>query len=88
MRNFELTILDADDVIYRGKAQYCGIRTTEGEYGLEAGHESFMAVLAPGGAVRYRLDDGMEQNLPVHGGVLKFAANSCTILVDARRARA
>jgi F0F1-type ATP synthase epsilon subunit len=84
MRTFSLTIRDTTSLVYRGMVAYCGIRTAEGGYGLEAGHEPFMSMLEPGGEIRWRSEDGSEGARTLSSGMLIFRGGECSVIAEAQ----
>ena len=81
MREFDLHILEADSVFYEGKCISLVVPTTEGLYGVQAGHENLIAAIVIG-TVKYTLPDGSEHYAAISGGLLKVEDNDVLILAE------
>lgn len=82
MSQFVLQILTPERVVYDGWVQRLLVRTTEGELGILARHETFSAAL-PEGPVRLVAEDGSERLAALSGGMLKVSAEQTVILANA-----
>ncbi|HAM26108.1 MAG TPA: F0F1 ATP synthase subunit epsilon [Microbacteriaceae bacterium] len=67
MAELQVTVVSADQEVWSGTASMVVARTTEGEIGILAGHEPFLAILSAGEVritdprgtvVRAKADDG------------------------------
>ena len=81
MREFQLSILSPEKKIYNGKAVYCAISTFDGDMGIEAYHEPFMATLKKGSVLRYKTNSGDETSVDVSNSIVSFENNVCTVLM-------
>lgn len=82
MRDFTLKIIKPDKTVFDGRSVYCHLTTTEGEMGVKAHHEEFMAVLKDETDFLYREQDGTEKSLKVVNAILTFRNNSCTLVMS------
>ena len=74
---FKCVILSPNNLIYENEVQSLFVNGDIGEFELLAYHYPLIAVLKEGDIVI----DGKER-IPVGGGVVRFFANECTILVE------
>ena len=81
MRDFQLKIVKPDKTFFNGKVVYCHFTTSEGEMGVKAYHEAFMAVLKDDTPFLYRNPDGSEESLNVANAIITFKENSCTVVM-------
>jgi F-type H+-transporting ATPase subunit epsilon len=77
---FHVDIVTPEAVIWSGEADMVTARTTEGDIGILANHESTMAALATG-AVQVHHDGGIT-SAGLHGGFLQIYRNTVTLLTD------
>ena len=78
---FAVDVVTPEEVIWSGQADFLVARTTEGEIGILANHESTMAALSTG-AVAIHGTDGSVTSVGVHGGFLQIFRNQVTLLTD------
>ncbi|HAS79218.1 MAG TPA: F0F1 ATP synthase subunit epsilon, partial [Ruminococcus sp.] len=55
MTPFNLKIITPEKIFFDGKTEQLTVRTTEGDIGILAGHENFVANL-PSGAMKIKID--------------------------------
>ncbi len=83
MNTFELTIAAYDSILYRGNATMLIVSTPEGEIGIEAHHEPFLAILKEDSELRFSTADGSTQTARIRRGLLSFRENRCILTVEA-----
>ncbi|MCR5302523.1 MAG: ATP synthase F1 subunit epsilon [Lachnospiraceae bacterium] len=81
MNEFDLHIIEADSDFYNGKCVSLVVPTTEGMYGIQAGHENLVAAIDIG-VVKYTLPDGTRCHAAVSNGMVKVENNEVLILVE------
>lgn len=77
---FHVDIVSPEAVIWSGESSFIVARTTEGEIGIQAGHEPLMGALTTG-AVEVESDSG-RTTIAVHGGFIQVIDNTVTLLTD------
>lgn len=82
MSSFSLTILTPERSFFEGMVQKLVVRTAEGDLGVLARHEKYVAAL-PSGPVRLVLEDGTERLAAISGGMIWIAPERTAILADA-----
>jgi len=82
MRTFLLKVVKPDKTVFEGNAEYCRFTTPEGEMGVKAHHEQFMAVLKDNSTLLYRSSSGKESEIKILNGILTFKNNTCTVLIS------
>lgn len=82
MNTFPLQIITPDKIFFDGSVQRLVVRTTEGDIGILAKHEKYVAAL-PSGPVRITLEDGTERAAALSGGALKVSPDKTAILANA-----
>lgn len=82
MNSFPLQIITPDKIFFDGKVQRLVVRTTEGDIGILAKHEKYVAAL-PSGPVRITLENGTERTAALSGGALKVSPARTAILANA-----
>ena len=82
MSLFPLQIITPDKIFFDGSVQRLVVRTTEGDIGILAKHEKYVAAL-PSGPVRITLEDGTERIATLSGGALKVSPSLTAILANA-----
>lgn len=78
---FVVDIVSPEAIIWTGEATFLVARTTEGEIGIQAGHEALMGALATGSVTV----DGVNSDrttIAVHGGFIQVLDNTVTLLTD------
>lgn len=81
MRSYKLKIITPEKVFFDGETEQIIVRTTEGDIGILAGHENYVADL-PAGPFRVKLD-GSFRLAAISGGILKVSKEVTTILAMA-----
>lgn len=81
MKPFTLKIITPEKVFFSGETEQIIVRTTEGDIGVLAGHESYVADL-PAGPFRVKLGKDFKI-AAISGGVLKVSKDSVKILAMA-----
>lgn len=79
-KQFKLSVVSPEAIVWSGEADMLVARTTEGEIGILADHEPTMAALATGSAEIHA--GGAVITLAVHGGFLQIFRNEVTLLTD------
>lgn len=82
MSTFPLQIITPEKVFFEGSVQRVIIRTTEGDVGILAKHEKYVAAV-PAGPLRITLEDGTERIAAVSGGAVKVSPEQTAILANA-----
>ena len=78
---FVVDIVSPEAIIWTGEASFLVARTTEGEIGIQAGHEALMGALATG-SVTVDGAAGERTTIAVHGGFIQVLDNTVTLLTD------
>ena len=81
MKPFTLKIITPEKVFFDGETEQIIVRTTEGDIGVLAGHENYVADL-PAGPFKVK-SDGKFRIAAISGGLLKVSKESTTILAMA-----
>lgn len=77
---FQVDVVSPEATVWSGEATFVLARTTEGEIGILADHESLMAALATGAVI---VENGTQVTaIGVHGGFLQVLNNQVTLLTD------
>lgn len=82
MTLFQLQIMTPEKVFFDGNVQRIIVRTTEGDIGVLAKHEKYVACL-PAGPLRVIAEDGTETFAALSGGILKISPEQTVILANA-----
>jgi F-type H+-transporting ATPase subunit epsilon len=82
MKAFPLQIITPDKIFFDGSVQRLVVRTTEGDTGILAGHEKYVAAL-PAGSMRLTMEDGTERIAALSGGALKVSPTHTAVLANA-----
>ena len=82
MSTFSLQIITPEKVFFEGEVQRVIVRTTEGDVGILAKHEKYVAAL-PSGPVKITLPDGTERLAALSGGAVKVSPSMTAILANA-----
>jgi len=77
---FRVDIVSPEAVVWSGESTFLVARTTEGEIGIQAGHEALMGALTTG-AVEVE-GEGGRTTIAVHGGFIQVLDNTVTLLTD------
>jgi len=75
--NFKCTILSPNNLIYESEIQSLFLTGDAGEYELLAYHYPLLGVLKKGKVII-----NWNEAISIRGGVVRFFANECTILVE------
>lgn len=74
---FKLTVLSPNELIYEKEVHSVFLEGDDGEFELLAYHYPLISVLKKSDVVI-----NWNERLPVKGGVVRFFANECTVLVE------
>jgi len=74
---FKCVILSPHTLIYQNEIQSIFVRGDDGEYELLAYHYPLLGVLRKGDIII-----NWNERISINGGVMKFFANECTIIVE------
>ena len=80
--DMEVEFVTVERRFWSGTASMVVAKTTEGEIGIQAGHEPLLGELDTGGTVAVYTDEG-KKGAPVQGGFLSVTANKVSILGEA-----
>lgn len=75
--NFKCIILTPNDLLYENEIESIFLTGDKGEYELMAYHYPLLGVLKEGDVVINN-----KERIPIKGGVVRFFANECIILVE------
>lgn len=79
MADIEVEFVTVERRFWSGTATMVVAKTTEGEIGIQAGHEPLLGELDAGGTVTVYTDEG-KKVAAVQGGFLSVSANKVSIL--------
>lgn len=82
MSLFTLSILTPEHTFFTGEVQRLVVRTSEGDLGILARHEKYVAAL-PEGPLRIVMEDGTVRLAAISGGMLKVSPDHTAILANA-----
>ena len=82
MKSFKIHILEADNTFYEGECESLMVPTSNGQYGVLAGHSNTITAIVPG-IMTYRTPGGEDLLASVSAGLLKIENNEGLVLVDA-----
>lgn len=82
MKSFNIHILEADNTFYEGECESLMVPTSNGQYGVLAGHSNTITAIVPG-IMTYRTPGGEDLLASVSAGLLKIENNDVLVLVDA-----
>ena len=82
MKSFKIHILEADNTFYEGECESLMVPTSNGQYGVLAGHSNTINAIVPG-IMTYRTPGGEDLLASVSAGLLKIENNDVLVLVDA-----
>ncbi len=74
---FKCVILSPNSLVYQNEIHSLFLTGDKGEYEILAYHYPLLGVLRRGDIII-----NWEERLPIGGGVIRFYANECTILVE------
>lgn len=87
MSTVDVTVVTAQEVLYKGKSSMVVATTVQGEIGVKPRHVPFLGILKPGQATIHT-DNGGVEIYYISGGVIEVQPNMVTILADdAQRAK-
>ena len=81
MSTFSLQIITPEKIFFEGEVQRVIVRTTEGDVGILAKHEKYVAAL-PSGPVKITMPDGTERLAALSGGPVKVSPSMTEILAN------
>lgn len=81
MKSFKLKIITPEKVFFDDETEQIIVRTTEGDIGILAGHENYVADL-PAGPFRVKIN-GNYKIATISGGAIKVSKDAVTILAMA-----
>ena len=81
MKSFKLKIITPEKIFFNDETEQIIVRTTEGDIGILAGHENYVADL-PDGPFRVKID-GKYKIAAISGGAIKVSKDAVTILAMA-----
>ena len=84
MSTFSLQIITPEKIFFEGEVQRVIVRTTEGDVGILAKHEKYVAAL-PSGPVKITMPDGTERLAALSGGAVKVSPSMTAILANERK---
>ena len=82
MSVFSLQIITPEKIFFEGDVQRVIVRTSEGDVGILAKHEKYVAAL-PSGPVKVILSDGTQRIAALSGGAVKVSPDKTAILANA-----
>ena len=82
MSTFSLQIITPEKIFFEGKVQRVVVRTTEGDVGILAKHEKYVAAL-PSGPIKVTTEDGTERLAALSGGAIAVSPDLTAILANA-----
>ncbi|MCQ2416718.1 MAG: ATP synthase F1 subunit epsilon [Oscillospiraceae bacterium] len=82
MSVFSLQIITPEKVFFDEQVQRVIVRTTEGDVGILAKHERYVATL-PSGPIKITMPDGSERIAALSGGAIKVSPAQTAILSNA-----
>jgi F-type H+-transporting ATPase subunit epsilon len=81
MKQFDLTIITADQVKFEGKAEGIFVRTTVGDKGILANHEPYTAAL-PIGQIKVNFSPTEHRYAAISQGVIQTENNKVVLLAQ------
>ncbi len=82
MSTFRLQIITPEKIFFEGDVQRVIVRTSEGDAGILAKHEKYVAAL-PSGPVKITMADGTERIAALSGGAVKVSPEQTAVLANA-----
>lgn len=82
MSTFRLRIITPEKVFFEGAVQRVIVRTSEGDLGILAKHEKYVAAL-PSGPIKVTMEDGTERIAALSGGAVKVSPEQTAVLANA-----
>lgn len=81
MSSFRVHILAASHTFFDGDCESLIVPTSEGQYGILAGHSNTISAIVPG-KLTYRVPSGSPQYAAVSAGLVKIENGEVLVLVD------
>ncbi len=81
MRTFKVHILAASNTFYDGECESLIVPTSQGQYGIMAGHSNTISAVVPG-IMSYRIPGESARIAAVSSGLLKIENNEVLLLVE------
>lgn len=81
MSSFRVHILAASHTFFDGDCESLIVPTSEGQYGILAGHSNTISAIVPG-KLTYRVPGGSPQYAAVSAGLVKIENGEVLVLVD------
>lgn len=81
MNSFKTQILAADNVFYEGECESLIVPTSDGQYGIQAGHSNAISAIVPG-VMTYRIPGEEAKIAAVSSGLVKIESGEVLVLVD------
>ena len=81
MNTFKTHILAASNTFYEGDCESLTVPTSDGQYGILAGHCDIISAVVPG-IMTYRVPGGENQVAAVSSGLVKVEDGEVLVLVD------
>jgi F0F1-type ATP synthase epsilon subunit len=78
--NFRCVVLSAKQLIFEGEIKSLFVRGDAGEYEILAYHYPLIGIVAGDIVIDW------EKMVPVKGGVVRFFANECTVMIEEKLA--
>ena len=82
MSTFKLEVITPEKILFNGETSQIIVKTTEGNVGIMARHERYVAIL-PSGPLKIKQDDGSYKIAAVSSGMIKVDPEKTTILANA-----
>lgn len=82
MKPFRLSIVAPDKTFFDGETTQIIVRTTEGDVGILAGHENYVANL-PSGPLKIKQEDNTNRLAAIAGGMISVTKDEVTVLATA-----
>ena len=79
MSTFRLQIITPEKIFFEGEVQRVIVRTSEGDAGILAKHEKYVAAL-PSGPVKITMAAGTERIAALSGGAVKVSPEQTAVL--------
>lgn len=81
MNTFKLHILSAERSFFEGMCESVIVPTSDGMYGIMAGHTNMISAIEPG-VMEYTPENGTKEYASISNGIMKMEAGKCLILAD------
>lgn len=80
MRAYKFMVITPDRILFDGEVEQIIVRTTEGDVGVLAGHENYVANL-PAGVLKITLAGGEIRYAAIAGGVINVSHEKITRII-------